>query len=143
MGSGAWRERLQVIMDFPKRETVEHFINHTVQAACQDFADELQKTGVLASVKQERSGYVILTVHHGDEVDFTYKVKSVAYVQPSFAQQIADVEQANETQKYYRAEVHLREGGQDYDIMAWSKEGVINDIVQQYHTHMHFLHRLR
>lgn len=143
MGSGAWRERLQIIMDFPKREVVEKFIDTTVQAACNDVAAELQQRGVKAEVLHERSGSVILRVHHGEEIDFTYKVKAVAYVQPRFATQINDSDEAQEEQKYYRAEVHLSQGGQDYDIMAWSKEGVINDIIQQYHTHMHFLHRLR
>lgn len=143
MGSSAWRERLQVIMDFPKYATVTHFIDRTVQAACNDVAQELQKNGVSASVQHLREGYVILTVHHGEAWDFTYKVKAVAYVQPNFINQISNVDEASEEQRYYRAEVHLREGGQDYDIMAWSKEGVINDIVQQYHAHMYFLHRLR
>lgn len=143
MGSGAWRERLHVIMDFPKRETVEKFIDSTVRQACEDVANELTNHGVEATVKCERTGYVILTVHHGKEIDFSYKVKAVAYLHPDFSHEMTSVDDANEAQKYYRAEVHLSEGGQDYDIMAWSKEGVINDIVQQYHTHMHFLHRLR
>lgn len=44
---------------------------------------------------------------------------------------------------YYRAEVHLVEGGQDYDIMGWSKMAVINNLIDQYHKHLHFLHLLR
>jgi choline/glycine/proline betaine transport protein len=39
--------------------------------------------------------------------------------------------------------VHLAEGGQDYDIMGWSKQAVINDVIDQYHKHQHFLHLLR
>jgi hypothetical protein len=35
----------------------------------------------------------------------------------------------NESQKYYRAEVYLKEGGQDYDIMAWSEVRIIHDIL--------------
>ena len=46
-------------------------------------------------------------------------------------------------QIYYRAEVHLGEGGQDYDIMGWSKDAVIHDVIDQYHKHQHFLHLLR
>ncbi|MDT0993041.1 hypothetical protein, partial [Pseudomonas aeruginosa] len=45
--------------------------------------------------------------------------------------------------KYFRAEVHLQEGGQDYDIMGWSRDGVIGDILDQYERHMHFLHVVR
>jgi len=40
-------------------------------------------------------------------------------------------------------ELHLADGGQDYDIMGWSKIAVINDIIDQYYKHLHFLHLLR
>ncbi len=143
MGSNMWRERLRVIMDFPNRERVQQFIDSTVKEACEDVAEELNKNGVKTRVFAQQSGRVELTVYHGEEIDFVYKVKTVAHIQPAFITQFNDVNDVNEEQKYYRAEVYLSQGGQDYDIMAWSKEGVINDIVQQYHTHMHFLHRIR
>jgi len=36
--------------------------------------------------------------------------------------------------------VYLREGGQDYDVMGWSREDVIGDILDQYERHLHYLH---
>lgn len=143
LGSDAWRERLRVIMDFPNRQTVEQFIDTTVLQACNDVAQELSQRGVNATVQHDRTGFVMLLVNHGKEIDFAYKVKTVAYIHPDFSDEFASVDEVSEEQRYYRAEVHLSEGGQDYDIMAWSQEGVINDIIQQYHTHMYFLHRLR
>ena len=62
-------------------------------------------------------------------MDFTYQI-------------IATAHQAAK-QTYYRAEIYLHQGGQDYDVMGWSKEGVINDIIDQFHKHQHLLHRLR
>ena len=44
---------------------------------------------------------------------------------------------------FARAEVHLQEGGQDYDVMGWSRDEVIDDILDQYERHMHFLHVVR
>jgi choline/glycine/proline betaine transport protein len=44
---------------------------------------------------------------------------------------------------FFRAEVHLTEGGQDYDVMGWSEEQVIVDILNQYEDHLHFLHTVR
>ena len=64
------------------------------------------------------------------------------YLQPDFVHDNpADADQ--EGLRYYRAEVHLTEGGQDYDIMSWSVNVIINDVIDQYHKHMHFLHLLR
>ncbi|MBO2007131.1 hypothetical protein J4732_16765, partial [Serratia marcescens] len=36
---------------------------------------------------------------------------------------------------------HLKEGGQNYDVMGWNQEQLINDILDQYEKHLHFLHR--
>ncbi len=44
---------------------------------------------------------------------------------------------------YYHAEVHLQEGGQDYDIMDWIKEDIIQDLIDQYECHLHFLNVVR
>ncbi|MNC79904.1 High-affinity choline transport protein [compost metagenome] len=51
--------------------------------------------------------------------------------------------EGDEERKYFRAEVHLLEGGQDYDVMGWSRDEVIDDILDQYEQHMHFLHVVR
>ena len=45
--------------------------------------------------------------------------------------------------KYWRADVYLPEGGQDYDVMGWSKESVINDVLDHYHRHLNFLEAVR
>ena len=45
--------------------------------------------------------------------------------------------------EYYRAEVHLREGGQDYDLIGWSVQDIIGDVLDQYERHMHFLQTVR
>ena len=44
---------------------------------------------------------------------------------------------------YYRAEVYLLEGGRDYDVIGWSKQALINDVVEQYRKLMRFLHKTR
>lgn len=41
-------------------------------------------------------------------------------------------EQQSEQHRYYRAEVYLKEGGQNYDVMGWNQEQLINDILDQY-----------
>ena len=39
--------------------------------------------------------------------------------------------------------VFLKEGGQNYDVMGWNQEQLINDILDQYEKHLHFLHLVR
>ncbi|MEQ8803894.1 MAG: hypothetical protein RLP45_17810, partial [Haliea sp.] len=45
--------------------------------------------------------------------------------------------------KYYRAEVHLFRGGQDYDVMGWTREQIMHDLLWQYENHLQFLRSVR
>ena len=139
----SWQNRLYNIVNFPERKSVTHFMRRVVVPAMEAVAEELQGQSVDATVdvsKDARAGgKPALKVSHGDEQDFLYRVKPRAFMQPSF---VVDDEDDDES-KYYRAEVFLGEGGQDYDIMGWTKEQVIGDIIDQYEKHMHFLHRVR
>jgi choline/glycine/proline betaine transport protein len=41
--------------------------------------------------------------------------------------------------QYARLEVHLVDGGQDYDVMGYTSEQVIHDCLDQYERHLEFL----
>ena len=101
---------------------------------------ELQKQGVESKIEfNEKKNMPSLMILHGEEIDFLYQVYPRPYLQPSFMLDDDD----DEERKYFRAEVFLREGGQDYDIMGWTNDQVIGDIIDQYEKHMHFLHMVR
>ena len=139
---GGWQRRLRNLAMFPRRAHVTRFIDEVVQPACQAVAEELRKQGLPATVESGADGRVRLAVAHGSETDFSYEVRPRAFAQPSFA--LRDTgDDGNEERKYFRAEVHLREGGQDYDVMGWVREAVIDDIPDQYEKHMHYLHLVR
>ena len=84
---------------------------------------------------------VRLEVSHGEEVDFTYEVRASRHSLPDASIGVPDG--GAEAESFFRAEVHLAEGGQDYDVMGWSQEQIIVDILNQYEDHLHFLHTLR
>ncbi|EPS0511046.1 BCCT family transporter, partial [Pseudomonas aeruginosa] len=136
-----WQRRLRNIAMFPRRSHVNRFITDVARPACEDVAAELRKQGYEVQVQDGEDGRVRLEVSHGGEVDFIYEVRPRAFTTPSFV--MRDTEDSSESRKYFRAEVHLQEGGQDYDIMGWSRDGVIGDILDQYERHMHFLHVVR
>lgn len=139
---GGWQRRLRSIAMFPRRAHVTRFISDTVLPAFGQVAEELRKQGREATVTSGEDGRVILHVTHGEEADFHYQVRPRAYIQPSFVMRDTR-DDGNEERKYFRAEVHLDEGGQDYDLMGWSGEEVIGDVLDQYERHLHFLHMTR
>lgn len=135
-----WQNRLATLVSFPRRTHVNRFIQGVVLPAMQSVASELGKQGVASTVELDAQKQIpSLVVLHGDEVDFFYRVTPRSYLQPSFMLDGEDEEE----RKYFRAEVFLREGGQGYDIMGWTSEQVIGDIIDQYEKHMHFLHMVR
>ncbi|WP_448564951.1 BCCT family transporter [Thalassotalea ganghwensis] len=143
-GKEDWRERLHNIIEFPNKANVRAFIGKTVEPALTELVEQFNQNGLSATLEVQTQ-LVQLKVNHGNEHDFIYAVHIKEHIQPDFSP--VDTEQAKEDdeleQNYYRAEVHLAEGGQDYDIMSWSKHAVINDAIDQYHKHLHFLHLLR
>lgn len=137
-----WEQRLSSIIQFPNKTAVKKFIDTTVRPAMDKVSLELANNQVESEIVNE-SGMLSLNVQHGSEHSFVFGVKCEKYLQPSFSPDNEESLESCDEHTYYRAEVHLSEGGQDYDIMGWSKQAVINDVIDQYHKHQHFLHRLR
>ena len=140
--TGGWQRRLRSMVMFPRRSHVNRFIDEVVLPSFEEIAIELRKQGYAVEVISGDDKRTKLEVQHNQEVNFVYEIRPRAYVQPDFVIPDDD-EEDREERKYFRAEVHLLEGGQDYDIMGWSREEVIDDILDQYEQHMHFLHVVR
>lgn len=136
-----WQRRLRNLMMFPRRSHVTRFIAEVVRPACEDVAVEMRKQGYGVTVSEGEDRRIRIEIVHEGEPDFIYEVRPRAYAMPSFVPGSEEDEPGE--RKYFRAEVHLKEGGQDYDVMGWSREGVIGDILDQYEKHMHYLHMVR
>lgn len=143
MSNKNWRERLHNIIDFPSKQVGQRFLQQVVKPAFDEVGSEMTASGLTVHTDSNADGYIEFRVVHGDEIDFVYQVHLVSHIQPAFMQDELSPNDAHEEHKYYRAEVHLREGGQDYDILGWSRDAVIGDLIDHYHKHMHFLHVLR
>ncbi|MFJ4068577.1 BCCT family transporter [Pseudomonas sp. NPDC089996] len=138
---GGWQRRLRNIAMRPRRAHVNRFISEVAKPACEEVASELRKQGYEVTVNEAENGSVALELLQTGEGRFLYEVRPRAFTEPSFV--VRDSDDASDARKYFRAEVHLREGGQDYDIMGWAREDVIGDILDQYERHLHYLHVVR
>src|SRR5690606_25937682 len=139
----SWQKRLHNLIVLPQQAQVKRFIESTVTSAMEAVANELSKAGFEASVSQREAdedteaGWMLHVSHHGEYQDFYYVVRPTEEIRPTLT---APADDKNAADTYYRAEVFLFEGGQDYDIMGWSQDEVIGDILDQYERHRHFLH---
>ncbi|MCM2972010.1 choline BCCT transporter BetT [Larsenimonas suaedae] len=135
-----WRKRLGRAMNFSTLSQVSTFQNEVCRPAMDEVCKELSDQGVPAEIIEgdEKVPHLALNVVLDDEQNFTYQTWPRQFETPEFARR-AKTEQAN----YYRMEVYLQEGSQGYDLMGYSKEQVIDDILDQYERHLHFLHMSR
>jgi choline/glycine/proline betaine transport protein len=137
-GPVSWRTRLRTVVGFPPRPDVARFLRDEVEPALRSAVEELRALGRTVEMEAHEEE-VCVTVLHGDETDFVYRVALAGYQKPGFAFPEFDMP-ADKAERYYRVEVHLLEGSQHYDIMGYSRDQIIADFINQYEKHMHFLH---
>lgn len=138
-----WQRRLRNIAYFPKRSQVRRFMSEVIQPAMVMVESELVKQNTPSHIDDTAPDRIRFEVDMSNELNFVYEVRLRPYLQPAFALAGLGDEERDEEHKYYRAEVHLKEGGQDYDVMSWTQEQIIHDILDQYEKHLHFLHLVR
>lgn len=137
----SWQQRLHLIMHRPNSlAEVTAFMHDTVKPALLEVAEEFRRQSIEASVIEKSPEHIWLQVGHQEESDFYYSIRVRQHQPPAFMTQ---AQQQAIPAMYYRAEVHLQEGGQDYDIMDWTKEDIIQDLNDQYERHLHFLNVVR
>ncbi len=140
--SGGWQKRLRSLVLYPRRDHVIRFIDEVVQPAFEEVSAELSKQGIQATITRTNDDDIIFEVEHGKNDNFMYRIKARHYLKPNFSSiEASDIDP--DYQKYFRAEVHLDNGAQGYDIMGYSKESLSNDIVDQYTNHLQFIHNFQ
>lgn len=135
----AWKARLARATNFVDDEAAEAYLGSTVAPALAEVAEELTSMGVPAVVNRggavgtEVPPYAELATEP-EEGRFVYRVEVHRSPVPTYGgRMIGDRDQ------YARLEVHLVDGGQDYDVMGYTPEQVIHDCLDQYEQHLDYL----
>jgi len=135
-----WRQRLSRAMSYPGRKQTTRFAETVAIPALQEVEEELREQGAqttLAISTVEACGIpsIDLQLAMGEERAFKYQIYPVQYETPSYATRRADPDD-----HYYRMEVFSLEGSHGYDLMGYTKEQVITDVLDHYEQHLEFLH---
>ncbi|KAB7628278.1 BCCT family transporter [Alkalilimnicola sp. S0819] len=137
-GRVTWQKRLKNIASHADRPSVAAFIQDTARPALVAVAQELAAQNLEAHTELE-DDRVRLRVNLGDDADFLYCVVLRGYEAPGFAFPEFRLPR-DRKHTYFRAEVYLAEGSQHYDVMGYTEEQLIGDVLGQYERHMHYLH---
>ncbi|XNM43875.1 hypothetical protein ACLK10_01845 [Escherichia coli] len=107
----------------------------------EEVAQELRLRGAYVELKSlppeegQQLGHLDLLVHMGEEQNFVYQIWPQQYSVPGFTYRAR-----SRKSTYYRLETFLLEGSQGNDLMDYSKEQVITDILDEYERHLNFIH---
>lgn len=93
---------------------------------------------ILPPAEDERLNHLELVVDLGEEQNFIYQIWPQRYSVPAFTYRARSGKS-----HYYRLETFLWEGTQSNDLMDYTKEQVISDILDQYEKHLNFIHLSR
>ncbi|MDP8940887.1 MAG: choline BCCT transporter BetT [Actinomycetota bacterium] len=133
-----WRQRLRRSMSFPDRAKATAFLSEVARPALTEVAEELSEHGVEAEVRDGTNDagfpYVELVADLGEETPFQYRVEPREAPMPVYGDS-----SLREGDTYYRVNVHLREGGQGYDVMGYTHSQLIDDVLDQYEQHVEFM----
>ncbi|MFC7880884.1 choline BCCT transporter BetT [Streptomyces sp. NPDC057376] len=138
-GTRNWRQRLARATTFPGRRAALRFVDDVCRPAFRDVAEELREQGAQATLLEgvsEENGlsHTGLQVPIGPSDVFVYRVWPVEMPTPGFATRSVSTHDT-----YVRFEVRLSEGNQGYDVMGYTREQLIADVLDQYERHLEFL----
>lgn len=134
-GRETWRTRLSRVVNFVTADEARRHLHDVVFPALQEVTDELNKRGVPAQVTAEdgeRPAAELST--DAAPFPFIYRVQFELVPVPAYGGRMV-----GNRDQYARLEVHLSDGGQDYDVMGFSATQLIHDCLDHYERHMEFM----
>lgn len=127
-----WKERLNQLVSLPSQEEISLFMEKTVAPALKELCRELIHQKLDVRVEKQKKDYVQIRIGNKTMEDFVYGVRVRPYTTLNFL--------SGEPSTFYRAEVYLLHGGQDYDVYGYNQDQIIADAITQYEKHLHYLH---
>ncbi|MGO0603929.1 choline BCCT transporter BetT [Brevibacterium linens] len=143
-GHETWQRQLGRVLSFPNRARAEEFEQKVLIPTLHEVAAEMEDRGISSRCgRVDNEGVFVddgelfqFEVDGDGEYPFRYQVWPHKVSVPSFGGMVP----RGTGEDYYRMEVYLDGGtGQGYDIMGFSKEQIIADVLDQYQRHVEFL----
>ncbi len=131
----SWERHLDVLVSHPSKNEAQQFLDNVARPALARVCQTLLAKGIPAEIVS-LDGRARLVITNEEQNDFVYGLRIRAFTIPN----PTDVQQEQGDLEYYRVEVFLEHGGQHYDVMGYTQEQILADVVTQYEKHLHYLH---
>lgn len=130
----SWQDRLDVLVSQPTHHDAQVFLDTIARPALNEVKDTFVAKNIQAEIIL-RDGRVRLVIGADESLAFAYGLRIRAHTMTGAELTDESVEQA-----FYRVEVYLEHGGQQYDVMGYTREQIIADIITQYERYLHYLY---
>ncbi|MCF8706561.1 BCCT family transporter [Rhizorhapis sp. SPR117] len=130
-----WQQRLDSITRYHEKSEIADFLGNTACSALNEMVDQMRGNGLAPDLEQD-SDHLVLTVPHGEHGIFRYTIRARGFRAPSFA--FAETRKVRGAERqHYRAMAHTSEGDQPHDVTGYSREQLINDLLNRYARFRH------
>jgi len=130
----SWQQRLSSITNFYNEQQIAAFLGGTGRSVLDAVAGQLRESG-LAPETSYRDDRLDLTVPHGDRGVFQYTIRARRFRAPSFAWAESKTDAPGD--KHYRAMVRWTDGQQQHDVTGYTRDQLINDLLNAYARFRH------
>ncbi len=142
-GRRGFSERLSLLDLQPTQAIVQRYMDKQISPALEEAAVQLRQLGLTVQTQLGKSRSLIgLRVEMEEGNPFVYEVSLDGYLAaPSESAQVEGGE-SEVRARYYRAEVYLHNGSQEYDLMGFTQEQITRDVLDQFESHRQLLGRV-
>jgi len=129
-----WKDHIDVLLSHPSKQEAQRFLDEIATPAltevCQNFIDRHIPAEII-TLDDDRVRFVI----KNDELDnFVYGLRTRGFTIAT------ENENGPGSEEYFRVEVFLEHGGQYYDVVGFTREQILADVVTQYEKYLHYVH---
>ncbi|GIU54011.1 choline transporter [Shewanella sp. KT0246] len=132
----SWKDRIDVLVSQPSQQDAQNFLDMIAKPALKEVKQAFLDKNVPAVITQvNQRVWLLIGSSENETSPFAYGLRIRAFTMNG-----TEVETFDSHQDYYRVEVFLEHGGQHYDVMGYTQEQIIADIVNQYERYLHYQH---
>jgi len=130
-----WQQRLASITHFHDKPEITAFLADTARPALDAVAAQMRESGLAPECLQHGDHQLDLNVPHGDRGLFRYTIRARNFLAPSFAW--AEAKANAPESRHYRAMAYSSEGDQQHDVTGYTRDQLINDLLNRYARFRH------
>lgn len=135
---GFWKERLNNLVEFATEKRIKNYIENDVFNTMKKLQKELISQDWPAKVYFDQQEFISrIEVIKTDDFEFMYEVRKTKFELPEFTNDLEVID--NKDNFYYRAQVFVGSGAQEYDVYGYDENELIHDILKHFERYLQFV----